>query len=158
MLTLYPTSYSNTPTIDGIKRKLALDPKQQCNTPAAYKGLVMEFCTDPGSPVGTLDEFYQHDHEITFTIVDVDRARLHIVRRLDGDFIIAPKLPVSEPKGLQQSIFLSNLHHTFAQTDGSYKYPNSREGDMLKQAKKELEAALKINSQEPKGLKKDNTL
>ena len=26
-----------------------------------------------------------------------------------------------------------------AQTDGTYRYPNSREGDMLKQAKKEIE-------------------
>ena len=40
------------------------------------------------------------------------------------------------------SVFLSNLHHAYAQTDGTYKFPNSREGDMLKQAKKELEAAL----------------
>lgn len=37
------------------------------------------------------------------------------------------------------SIFLANLHHAYAQTGGTYAFPNSREGDMLKQAKKELE-------------------
>ena len=42
---------------------------------------------------------------------------------------------------LRKSIFLSNVHHAFAQTDGTYAYPNSREGDMLKQAKHELSAA-----------------
>lgn len=36
-------------------------------------------------------------------------------------------------------VFLDNLHHAYAQTDGSYAFPNSREGDMLKQAKKEIE-------------------
>jgi hypothetical protein len=37
------------------------------------------------------------------------------------------------------SLLLEQLHHAYAQTDGSYKFPNSREGDMLKQAKKEIE-------------------
>lgn len=39
-----------------------------------------------------------------------------------------------------KSIFLSNLHHAYAQTDGTYAFPNSREGDMLKTAKREIEA------------------
>ena len=38
-----------------------------------------------------------------------------------------------------KSLFLSNLHHAYAQTNGTYAFPNSREGDMLKQAKKEIE-------------------
>lgn len=38
-----------------------------------------------------------------------------------------------------ESVFLSNLHHAYAQTDGSYAFPNSREGDMLKRAKVEVE-------------------
>lgn len=38
-----------------------------------------------------------------------------------------------------KSVFLSNLHHAYARTDGTYAFPNSREGDMLKQAKTELE-------------------
>jgi hypothetical protein len=38
-----------------------------------------------------------------------------------------------------RSATLSNLHHAYAQTDGTYAFPNSREGDMLKQAKKEIE-------------------
>jgi hypothetical protein len=38
-----------------------------------------------------------------------------------------------------KSVFLSNIHYAYAQTDGTYKFPNSQEGDMLKQAKKEIE-------------------
>lgn len=41
---------------------------------------------------------------------------------------------------VMKSVFLSNLHHAYAQTDGSYAFPNSREGDMLKTAKHEIEA------------------
>lgn len=36
------------------------------------------------------------------------------------------------------SPFLQGVHHAYAQTDGSYKWPNSREGDLLRQAMKEL--------------------
>ena len=38
-----------------------------------------------------------------------------------------------------KSIFLSNLHYFYAQTDGTYAFPNSAEGDLLKTAKKEIE-------------------
>jgi len=38
-----------------------------------------------------------------------------------------------------KSIFLENLHHAYAQTDGTYKFPNSRDGDMLRQAMREIE-------------------
>lgn len=38
-----------------------------------------------------------------------------------------------------KTVFLSNIHHAYAQTDGTYAFPNSREGDMLKQAKREIE-------------------
>jgi len=38
-----------------------------------------------------------------------------------------------------KSVFLSNLHYFYAQTDGSYAIPNSAEGDLLKTAKKEIE-------------------
>ena len=40
------------------------------------------------------------------------------------------------------SVFLANLHHTFAQTDGTYAWPKGIVGDLLKQAKKEIEAHL----------------
>lgn len=40
---------------------------------------------------------------------------------------------------MRHSTFLPNLHHAYAQTDGSYAFPNSREGDMLKTAKTEIE-------------------
>ncbi len=39
-----------------------------------------------------------------------------------------------------KSVFLSHIHHAYAQTDGTYSFPNSREGDMLKQAKREVES------------------
>jgi len=39
---------------------------------------------------------------------------------------------------LRESIFLGNIHHAYAQTDGTYAFPNSREGDMLKQAVREF--------------------
>lgn len=41
-----------------------------------------------------------------------------------------------------KSIFLSNLHYFFGQTDGTYAIPNSSVGDLLKQAKKEIEVLL----------------
>lgn len=37
------------------------------------------------------------------------------------------------------SVFLSNLHHAYGRTDGTYAIPNSREGDLLKQARREVE-------------------
>lgn len=43
----------------------------------------------------------------------------------------------SSTKG--KSVFLANLHYFFAQTDGTYKYPDGVIGDLLKQAKKEIE-------------------
>jgi len=39
------------------------------------------------------------------------------------------------------SIFLSNCHHAFAKTDGSMDWPNSLEGDLLKQGHKEVKEA-----------------
>lgn len=42
-----------------------------------------------------------------------------------------------------KSIFLENLHHAYARTDGTYAFPNSREGDMLRAAKKEIESLMK---------------
>ncbi len=41
-----------------------------------------------------------------------------------------------------ESIFLENIHHAYAQTDGTYAFPNSREGDLLRLAKKEIEELL----------------
>jgi hypothetical protein len=44
--------------------------------------------------------------------------------------------------GFGGSVFLSHIFHAYAQTDGSYKWPNSREGDMLRRAKLEIETLL----------------
>lgn len=43
----------------------------------------------------------------------------------------------------EESIFLSNLHYFFGQTDGSYQWPGGVLGDLLKQAKKEIESHIK---------------
>lgn len=40
---------------------------------------------------------------------------------------------------MEKSLFLSNLHYFFGKTSGVYEFPNSVEGDLLKQAKKEIE-------------------
>lgn len=37
------------------------------------------------------------------------------------------------------SYFLQGVHHAYAQTDGTYAWPNSREGDLLRAAKAEIE-------------------
>jgi hypothetical protein len=47
--------------------------------------------------------------------------------------------PACSPPHFGGSAFLSHVHHAFAQTDGTYAWPNSREGDMLRQAKREIE-------------------
>jgi hypothetical protein len=44
------------------------------------------------------------------------------------------------------SAFLSHVHHAYAQTDGTYAWPNSRDGDMLRQAKREIEALMAQNN------------
>lgn len=37
-----------------------------------------------------------------------------------------------------KSVFLSNLHYFFANTSGGYNIPNTAEGDLLRQAQKEI--------------------
>ncbi|MDP2782000.1 hypothetical protein [Devosia sp.] len=41
---------------------------------------------------------------------------------------------------MSSSAFLQGIHHAYAQVDGSYSWPNSREGDLLRAAKSEIEA------------------
>ena len=48
--------------------------------------------------------------------------------------------------GFGGSAFLSHIHHAYAQTDGTYAWPNSREGDMLRQAKREIESLMAQNN------------
>ncbi|MHB9102439.1 MAG: hypothetical protein ACYC2E_13090 [Sulfuricella sp.] len=50
----------------------------------------------------------------------------------------AAPLPVRSNAGLG-SAFQQAAHHAYAQTDGTYAWPNSREGDMLREAKREIE-------------------
>ena len=37
------------------------------------------------------------------------------------------------------SVALEHMHHAYAKTDGTYDFPDSREGDILRRCKKELE-------------------
>jgi len=54
---------------------------------------------------------------------------------------------------MKDSIFLGHLQHAYKHTNGSYTFPNSYEGDLLKQAKieiKELMATIKrVSELEP---------
>lgn len=77
-------------------------------------------------------------------------ARERVTRDSDARFIIripAENAQPSAPAG--ESVFLSNLHHAYAQIDGTYKWPNSREGDMLRRAKYEIERLLAHNPSAP---------
>lgn len=47
----------------------------------------------------------------------------------------------------QAEIFLSNLFHAYAQTDGTYNWPNSREGDMLKHAQRVVKQLIDIRKE-----------
>ena len=53
--------------------------------------------------------------------------------------------------GFGGSAFLSHVHHAYAQTDGTYEWPNSREGDMHRQAKREIETMMAHNAADGKG-------
>ena len=44
------------------------------------------------------------------------------------------------------SVFLSNLHYFYAQTDGTYRIPKTPDGQLLKRAKKEIESLMQENS------------
>ena len=48
---------------------------------------------------------------------------------------------------MSDSVFLPNLHYFLAQTDGTYRFPNSAEGDLLKRAKVEVEALQRENAE-----------
>ncbi len=52
---------------------------------------------------------------------------------MPSEFEINPAVSGASP-------FMMGIHHAYAQTDGSYMWPNSREGDLLREAKKEIEA------------------
>ena len=50
---------------------------------------------------------------------------------------------------MSDSIVIGHMKHAYLQTDGAMKFPNSREGDMLRQALSEiteLEAQIKMMS------------
>ena len=53
---------------------------------------------------------------------------------------------------MNKSVFLSNIHHAFAQTDGTYSFPNSLLGDLIKTAKREIETLEKENQKLRKSL------
>ena len=55
----------------------------------------------------------------------------------------APVLPSTEDlfgaNLMAMSPFLQGVHHAYAQTDGTSVWPNSREGDLLREGKREIE-------------------
>lgn len=62
-----------------------------------------------------------------------------------GNMLLGGEIDLNKSRRSDKSIFLSNLHYFFAQTDGTYKYPDGAIGDLLKQAKKEIEQLLQEN-------------
>lgn len=47
--------------------------------------------------------------------------------------------PPAQQEKQSSSVFLQNLHYFFGQTDGTYKWPEGGVGDLLRQAKREIE-------------------
>ena len=47
--------------------------------------------------------------------------------------------PPAQQEKQSSSVFLQNLHYFFGQTDGTYKWPEGSVGDLLRQAKIEIE-------------------
>ena len=92
-LVLKPVIYSKAQTVEKIAKKLQQDPKQVCNSEAAFKGLVMEFIMaegpDYGQPVGTLDEYYTHTKATVFYIHDRKGGKIVITRTNDGNFAVS---------------------------------------------------------------------
>lgn len=88
-VSLQPTSYSKAQTKEVFLKKLALDPKQVCNTPAAFKGYVMEFvpCGQPSSPVGTLDEFYQETNDSKVAVYFQNGDKILVKRNSKNDWL-----------------------------------------------------------------------
>lgn len=39
---------------------------------------------------------------------------------------------------MKDSAFLQGVHHAYAKTDGTYGWPNSRDGDLLREGMKEI--------------------
>ena len=55
-----------------------------------------------------------------------------------------PTPQAEQAEAVKASVFLRNLHYFFAQTDGSYLWPQGATGDLLKQAKAEIETLLTL--------------
>jgi hypothetical protein len=71
-MNLKPAVYSKAQFLADIIQKLLIYPRQVCNSPEAFKGLVIEFVMkdgpEYGQPVGSLPEFFEHTHNETFVI------------------------------------------------------------------------------------------
>jgi len=89
-LELKPAIYSKAQTVTKVAEKLGKDPKQVCNTPPVWKGLVMEFILqkgpDYGQPVGTLDDYYRSFKIDLFIIHDRKGSKITVARSENGDF------------------------------------------------------------------------
>jgi hypothetical protein len=65
--------------------------------------------------------------------------------RWDDDFPRSDGRDSKDTTLLPRSLFLTNLHHAFAKEDGTYAFPDSTEGDLLKRAKVEIEGMLEAH-------------
>lgn len=87
---LKPAIYSKAQSAALIAKKITKYPEQVCNTPEAFKGLVIEFIEfrgpDYGQPVGSLPEFHDFTKFTTFIIRTRHGGEVKVVRSDDGKF------------------------------------------------------------------------
>lgn len=87
---LKPAVYSKAQTVARIVKKITKYPEQVCNTPEAFKGLVIEFIEfrgpDFGQPVGSLPEYFNVTKFKTYIIRTRHGGEVKVVRSDDGKF------------------------------------------------------------------------
>ena len=94
MYILYPTCYSKAKTMADVRRFLKEAPKQECNSPEAFKGLVLEFQLNGRGPVGTLFEYHKHLPDSEFAI-KVSGNMIYLARDNGGNWT-ETESPVSD--------------------------------------------------------------
>lgn len=98
---LKPAVYSKAQRTAQIVSKILAYPEQICNTPQAFKGLVIEFIEndgpDYGQPVGSLPEFYDVTHSDSFMIKTRSGGAVRVIRQPDGKFVVNKIIPEKSP-------------------------------------------------------------
>jgi hypothetical protein len=110
--------------------------------------------TQPNTePLKVGNEYFDATENLIVTIERVANGRVYYSGDADGDstidrfrqdFTLIGHPDVTEPSPAEVrsegSVFLSNLHYFCAKTDGTYDWPKGFVGDLIKQAKREIEA------------------